>query len=247
MSRHLPPDKEASKVAEAVLRDHFGAVKIKVGPRLGQPGPVDLAQDEAKIRAVQQAVGRTVPLMIDGNGSYSVSEAKMLARRIDDVGIRFFEEPCPYDDIETYVQLASDPTFPPIQVGEQNWNLYTFRDFVSRRACHYYAADPVKCGGLGSAKRAAVLCRAFGVGYTPHNTTKSIGLAAAMHLALSTPECDGWYEYSIESGSDMDLINAKIGHWDGHLQDGKIWIEGKPGLGVDVDEGWLSHHLTVCR
>lgn len=53
-----------------------------------------------------------------------------------------------------------------------------------------------ECGGFSSAKRVAVLCRAFGITYAPHNTSKGIGLAAAIQLAACTPEYEYYLEYS---------------------------------------------------
>jgi L-alanine-DL-glutamate epimerase-like enolase superfamily enzyme len=242
MSRDLSPDEEAVKIHRAVERERFAAVKIKVGPRYGSGHPVDLERDAAKVQAVREAIGPKRGLMIDGNGSYTVAEAIALFEQVRHCNILFFEEPCPYYDVEAYVHLARQLPV-ALHVGEQEWNLYTFRDFISRRACHYWGADPIKCGGLANAKRAAVLCRAFGVTYTPHNTTRSIGFAAALHLAVSTPECRSSYEYSIESPIPATPgITLHI-----TIAEGQAWPSGRPGLGVDVDEAELEAASTVVH
>ncbi len=242
MSRNLTPDQEADKLTAALEQFKFRAVKVKVGPRYGQGLEVDLDADEAKVRRVREAIGPEMTLMIDGNGSYTDIQAMELYQRIRDQKIHYFEEPCPYDDIEAYVRLAHAMTI-PIHVGEQNWNLYTFRDFVSRGACHYYGADPIKCGGLASAKRAATLCRAFGVQYVPHNTTRGLGFAAALHLATSTPECNTFYEYSIEPRANR----SEPWSWDVRVQDGMVEVGDSPGLGVVVDEAAMHREFTVYR
>lgn len=234
MSRHLAANEEAAKVRSAVDRFGFRAVKIKTGPRYGTGQSVDLDADEAKIRAVRSAVGSRIGLMIDGNGSYSVAQAVALVGRVRDVGLLYFEEPCPYSDRAAYRQLAA--VLPvPVQVGEQDWDLYAFRDYIGDARVAYYGADPIKCGGLARAKRAAVLCRAFGTAYMPHNTTRSIGWAAGLHLAWSTPDIGPFYEYSIEPGvPHHPAIDTGV-----TIAEGAAVITSAPGLGVRVDEARL--------
>ncbi|MCY0878932.1 MAG: mandelate racemase/muconate lactonizing enzyme family protein [Firmicutes bacterium] len=242
MSRHLPPQEEALKARNAVEQGGFSAIKIKVGPRYGTGQPVDLDQDVAKVAAVREAIGPDIKLMIDANGSYTVAEAIALYRRIRDLDIYFFEEPCPYCDLNAYAALARQLPV-ALNVGEQEWNLVTFRDWLSRGACHFFAADPIKCGGLTNAKRAAVLCRAFGITYAPHNTTRSIGFAAALHLATSSPECRSFYEYSIEPGPPASPgISLPI-----HVAEGYAWLDNQPGLGVEADERALGSALALVR
>lgn len=242
MSRDLTHEQEAEKLREGIDKFHFKAVKIKVGPRLGTGLPVNLADDAAKVRTVREAIGPDIKLMLDGNSSYTYMQAVQLYDRIKPYDIYHYEEPCPYYDIEAYVKLAS--TLPvPIHVGEQDWNLYTFRDFIARGACHMYAADPIKCGGLSNAKRAAVLCRAFGIEYIPHNTTRGIGFAAALHLAASTPECSGYYEYSIEKNN----LREQFMRQPLQVSDGYIQVPDGIGLGIEIDVEKMEKLLQVTR
>ncbi|MDB5083804.1 MAG: hypothetical protein JWN30_690 [Bacilli bacterium] len=242
MSRDLSPEQEAEKLNEGIAKYHFKAVKIKVGPRFGTGLPVDLNQDAEKVRIVRTAIGKECRLMIDGNSSYTYIQAVQLFEKVKQYDIHHFEEPCPYYDVDAYIKLTS--TLPvPIHVGEQDWNIYTFRDFIAKGACHLYAADPIKCGGLLSAKRAATLCRAFGIHYVPHNTTRGVGFAAALHLAASTPECNSYYEYSIEKNNLREqMLKSKF-----TVKDGFIHVPDGPGLGIEVDEEKMEQLLTVIK
>jgi len=240
MSRDLTLEQEVEKLREGIDKYHFQAVKIKVGPRFGTGLPVDLDYDALKVRTVREAIGDSCRLMIDGNSSYSYIQAVQLFDKIKQYDIHHYEEPCPYYDIEAYVKLTE--TLPvPIHVGEQDWNIFTFRDYIARGACHLYAADPIKCGGIASAKRAATLCKAFNIGYVPHNTTRGVGFAAALHLAASTPECSGYYEYSIEKGNFreqflQDSFEVEIGF---------IKVPNGIGLGIELDEEKMKRMLNV--
>ncbi|MCR8633280.1 mandelate racemase/muconate lactonizing enzyme family protein [Paenibacillus radicis (ex Xue et al. 2023)] len=242
MSRDLSNDQETGKLREGLDRFQFKAVKIKVGPRFGTGLPVDLNEDAEKVRRVREEIGPDCKLMVDGNSSYTYIQAVQLFDKIKQYDIHHYEEPCPYYDVDTYVRLCS--TLPvPIHVGEQDWNIFTFRDFIAKGACHLYAADPIKCGGILSAKRAATLCRAFNIHYVPHNTTRGVGFAAALHLASSTPECTSYYEYSIEKESirEQFLTQQFV------IEDGFIHVPDGPGLGIDLDEEKMESVLHVVK
>ncbi|TDG00611.1 mandelate racemase/muconate lactonizing enzyme family protein [Paenibacillus piri] len=242
MSRDLTHEQEADKLREGLEKYSFKAVKIKVGPRYGTGLPVDLSDDARKVRKVREAIGPDCRLMIDGNSSYTYIQAVQLYDKIKEYDIHHYEEPCPYYDVDAYVKLCG--TLPvPIHVGEQDWNLFTFRDFIAKGACHLYAADPIKCGGLLSAKRAATLCRAFNIHYVPHNTTRGVGFAAALHLAGSTPECTSYYEYSIEKNNLREqLLKEQF-----VVEDGYIHVPDGPGLGIELDEEKMERLLQVSR
>ncbi|TDF98707.1 enolase C-terminal domain-like protein [Paenibacillus piri] len=224
---------------EGIERCHFKAVKIKVGPRYGSGLPVDLDRDALKVKTVREAIGDECRLMVDGNSSYTYIQAVQLYEKISRYQLHYYEEPCPYYDIEAYIKLCR--TLPvPIHVGEQDWNIFTFRDFIAKGACHLYAADPIKCGGISQAKRAATLCRAFGIHYVPHNTTKGVGFAAALHLAASTPECNSYYEYSIEKDELREQFEPK----EFVVQNGFIRVPEGHGLGIDPDEEKMDRLLN---
>ena len=77
--RTMAPAGAAAEAGEALALG-FRAVKVKVGRS-------DLAADLATIRAVRQAVGADVRLMVDYNQSLSVAEALDRVRVLDGEGL----------------------------------------------------------------------------------------------------------------------------------------------------------------
>src|SRR5919199_5939180 len=62
------------------------AIKMKVG---GAP----MLEDVQRVKAVREAIGPNVKLMVDANCAYRAYEAIQFARRIEDYDIFWFEEP----------------------------------------------------------------------------------------------------------------------------------------------------------
>lgn len=243
MSRDLSPEEEALKVKKAVDEFGFKAVKIKVGARMGNStGVIDYEGDIEKVKALRQVLGDKIKIMIDGNSSFTYFQAEQLFSKIKEYDIYVFEEPCPYFDIDSYVKLAQRISV-PINIGEQDWNIFTIKEFIAREACHISAVDVTKCGGFSNARRVAALCKAFGILYAPHNTTRGIGLFATAHLVASTPECAFYQEYSIQGLGDREkyLLNRPV------PKNGTTMVPEAPGLGVEMDLERMEAEMTVVR
>jgi len=230
MCRNLSIEDECIKVENSVKKFGFKAVKIKVGPRLGNVlSLLDMEEDIEKVKSIRYVIGEKCKLIIDGNSSYICSQALQFYEKVKQYDIYIFEEPCPYYDLESYLQLARKLPV-PIDVGEQDWNLYTFRDFIAHGAVQVCAADVTKCGGFSNMKRVAALCRAFGVSLSPHDTSTSIGMAANLQFIASSPECNAYHEFSIEPKRTPDYLLNEF-----QVKNGFLQIPDKPGLGVELD------------
>ncbi|MFC4778231.1 mandelate racemase/muconate lactonizing enzyme family protein [Paenibacillus sp. GCM10023252] len=239
MSRHLSAEEEAAKVLSSIEEYGFEAIKMKVGPRLGTGQAVDLEEDVRRVHVMREAIGPRMKLMLDANSSYSYTEAVRFYHFVKEADIYHYEEPCRYDDVQAYVKLAGQLPV-PIHVGEQDWNLYTFRSFIASGACQLYAPDVVKCGGIASAVRAAVLCRAFGVTYAPHNTSRGLGLAATLQLAAALPECSYYMEWKIGNDPSEAYLQAPL-----QLTGGRLNIPSGQGLGVEPDLEKMRRTMRV--
>lgn len=242
LSRHLSVKEECEKIKKCIDQYGFKAIKIKTGSRFGNNDFItDIEKDVEKVRAIREAIGPDCKLLIDGNGSYTYFQAVQLFEKIKHYDIYQFEEPCPYYDIEAYIKLCQKLSV-PINVGEQDWNLFTFRDFISKGACHICAADLTKCGGFSSAGRIAALCRAFGIIYGPHNTSRGIGMAATIQFAASTPECNYYMEYCIEDNKN-NMESYMLNKFS--PVNGTVKVPDMPGIGIEMDIDKMNKTMHV--
>lgn len=230
MSRDLTVEQECEKIKRAVDKYGFNAVKIKVGPRMGNVSAgIDMKTDIDKVKGIRDVIGKNRKLILDGNSSFTYFQALQFYEAVKEYDIMIFEEPCPYYDLEAYIQLSQKLPI-PINVGEQDWNIYTFRDFISKGAVQVCAADVTKCGGFINMKRIAALCRAYGILLSPHDTTTGVGMAAQLQFIASSPECNAYHEYSIELKTGSNYLINKF-----EVQDGLIKVPEGPGLGIELD------------
>jgi mandelate racemase len=149
--------------AEAIeLREEGGFMGLKL--RLGRERIHD---DLSTLKAVRNAVGDDIHLMVDFNQGLHLGEALKRCHLIDDFGLEWIEEPIVYDNFDGYKQLAAELKT-PIQIGE---NFYGPRDLyraVRGKACDYVMPDFMRIGGVTGWLRAAAIAGAAGVPMSTH-------------------------------------------------------------------------------
>ena len=96
--------------AKAYVEAGFTMLKTKVGL-------LSVEVDAARIRAIRNAVGPKVKIMVDANHAYNVATAIRMAKLLEPLDITCFEEPVPPEDLRGYAKLRQS-TFIPIAGGE---------------------------------------------------------------------------------------------------------------------------------
>jgi L-alanine-DL-glutamate epimerase-like enolase superfamily enzyme len=163
--------------AKASVAKGWPGVKIKVG----KP---DAAEDVERLRAVREAVGPSIHLMVDANQSMTVAEAKRRARLFEPFDLFWFEEPLPAEDITGHAQLAASTSL-PIAVGESLYSPSHFREYLAAGACGIVQVDVARIGGITPWLKTAHLAETFNVKVAPHFLMElHVSLAAAVPNAL---------------------------------------------------------------
>jgi mandelate racemase len=203
--------------AEAIeLRDEGGFSGLKL--RLGRERVRD---DLATLRAVRQAVGEDMQLMVDFNQGLDLGDALLRCHAIDDFGLAWIEEPIVYDNLDGYIQLAAELKT-PIQIGE---NFYGPRDLhraLQCKACDYVMPDFMRIGGVTGWLRSAAIAGTAGVPISTHLYPE-----VAAHVMRVT-ETAHWLEW--QDWADPILQKPY------DIKDGLIHIPDVPGIGLEWNE-----------
>src|SRR5436305_10894499 len=101
---HLSTEELVAGARQSIAQGWPG-VKLKVG----KPSPFE---DLERLRAVREAVGPPVHIMVDANQSMTSPEAKRRARLFEDIDVFWFEEPLPAEDIGGHARLAASTSVP---------------------------------------------------------------------------------------------------------------------------------------
>ncbi len=211
----IMPLKPLLKEAAELLEEGFGAVKLRLGRQSAR-------DDMEALRAVKEAIGPDVTLMVDFNQGLSVAEALKRGRMIDDEGgVYWIEEPVRADDFAGSARLAREIAT-PIQIGENFMGPEQMAQALAAGACDFVMPDAQRIGGVTGWMRAAALAQGAGVEMSSHLFPE-----ASCHLLAATPTCH-WLEFVDWAAPVLqDPLQVKDGH---------VPIPERPGLGMTWDE-----------
>lgn len=188
-------------------------VKIKVGRRSG-------AEDAGRVRAVREAIGDSMDLMIDANQSMTASEAIRRAALFEPYDLAWFEEPLPAEDVAGHERLAAATTI-PIAVGESMYSIGHFREYLQRAAAGVVQVDVARIGGITPWLKVAHLAEAFNVSVCPH-------FLMELHVSLVAAVPNGRYVEHIPQLRAVTTNQIQI-------LDGHAVAPRTPGLGITWD------------
>ena len=114
LRRDMTPAEEAQRAASFVDMG-YSAYKL----HSAVPGAIDDPADQtlATVKAVRDAVGDDIEILVDVNGAFSTHHAMDIGRALEDMGVFHFEEPRPHYDLPGLATIA-DALDIPIASGE---------------------------------------------------------------------------------------------------------------------------------
>jgi L-alanine-DL-glutamate epimerase-like enolase superfamily enzyme len=233
------PDR-AAEIARWALGHGFRAMKVKVGLSQSRDGEGADA-DFDRVAAVRSVIGPDIKLGVDANGGWGDAATAVAAiERLKPLGIAFAEQPVWAGDPEEMAAVRRAAGV-PIIADESLYTLADAQQLARAAACDVFSIYVGKAGGIGPAKAIADFALSRGIGCTiGSNLELGVGSAAMLHLGLAhrgiTPDkypCDiiGPFYY------EADILKEPL-----DLGRGRAAPNGRPGLGVDLNEDMLEKY-----
>lgn len=232
------PDITEALVKEALgyKEAGFSGMKLKVG--------YGIDTDLKYIKAIREAIGEDLFLMVDANHAYNAGEAIRLAKEMEPFHIHWFEEPVPPEDIDGYIEVKNSSVI-PVAGGECEYTRYGFRELIQRRAVDILQPDLCAAGGFSEMTKIVAMASAANMPVIPHVWGTNVGLAAALQLFAALPNfperrfpAEPFFEYDrspnpLRDGVTVEKFKMKNGYLD---------IPERPGLGITLDPDFVEKH-----
>jgi mandelate racemase len=206
------------EATELVAEGAFEGLKLRLGR-------TRLDDDRRAIRAVRDAVGADVRLMVDFNQGLSLGDALHRCHALDGEGLYWFEEPITYNNLDGYAQLARELAT-PVQLGENFWGPRELLRALELRCGDYVMPDLMRIGGVSGWLRSVPIAAAMGIEVSTHLYPE-----VSAHLMRVT-ETAHWLEW-------QDWANPILAE-PFALADGKLVIPSTPGCGMEWNEAAVA-------
>ncbi len=225
-------DQTAEDMADLCVELHetlgVNAMKLKAG--------VMDPREEARVcELCREKLGEGFGLRIDPNGTWSVATAVRVGRRLEPLGMEYFEDPAwgleGNAAVRQQVRIPIATNMYPNRFDDLGPAIRMGAVDIVLTDLHYWEGP---CG----VKDLAAVCRTFNLGVAMHSGAEfGIELAAMLHTASTIPEMhvagDAHYHYLTD-----DIIEGGLMPY----EDGCIRVPTGPGLGVTLDEDKMNHY-----
>ncbi len=208
---------------------------LKAAPWDGYP-KITADHGTACTQAIRAAVGPAIEVMVDVHSNFTVEEAVRVAKQLEPVGLRWYEEPVAPAQVAETVAIARRIR-QPIAGGEFLFGVHGFLPLCRENAVAVIMPDVKHCGGLLAMTHIAAMAEAHGISVAPHNPSGPVATVATLHAIAGLRNCE-----------ILELQWGEVG-WRGELlqptepiQAGKAEIPKRPGFGISWNERLARKH-----
>jgi L-alanine-DL-glutamate epimerase-like enolase superfamily enzyme len=213
---------------DALQREAAGYVKTGFRAMKMRAGRAQVRDDVAAVRAVREAIGPDVGLMVDFGSAPSREKAERMAFAMEEFKLLWIEDPVVDEDPLDHAELARKVRT-PVCFGEKVYAPQGFARLIETRACDHLMADLQRAGGVTAWVRIAAMADAARLPLSTHILPE-----LNVQLAASAPT-GAWLEYLPWA---EDLFQDRL-----ELVDGQMRVPLRPGFGLRYNEALLAAAL----
>lgn len=189
------------------------------------------------VRAVREAVGEDIELMIEAHDRFSLSQAVRIGRMLEEYNPFWYETPVLSDNAENVAEVARRVKIPVI-AGERSNDPRDIAKLLSLGAIDIVNPEILGVGGISGLMDCFAIARGFDAYVAPHNAQSPLCTAVNVHVDatqtnLLIQEC---FDDSSVSWTDDVLIGYP------KVTNGFIEPTDAPGIGVTLNEREAEKH-----
>ncbi|HYM13468.1 MAG TPA: mandelate racemase/muconate lactonizing enzyme family protein [Bryobacterales bacterium] len=234
-----------AREAERVVKDGYTAIKFyplasaEMDPeghiRHVSHRSVDREAESAaiaRVKAVRDAVGPKIDLMLDMSAELTTDAVIRIGRRLEGEDILFLEEPVDPFDVEA-LKKFSEQVHIPVAVGERLYTRYGFRRVLELHAADIVQPDVGNTGGIMETKKIAAMAETYNMRVQPHNCASPVSTAAALQVDACIPNFMIQETYPYRVPEHFQLVDRAP---ELEIRNSFVPISDRPGLGLELVE-----------
>jgi len=225
--------------ASQIVESGFTALKFDPIPG---PWRTFVSKDVEKqavenVRAVRQAVGTNVDILVEMHRRLAPMHAVKIAREIEEYEPFWYEEPVLAENIDALASAKRNINI-PVVTGEELYTKFEFREVFEKQAADIINPDVCNVGGILELKEIAAMAEPYFVVVSPHNyNSTTLGLAATINASATMPNF-----LITEYFVNFEELGRDIATQPFQVENGYISLPESPGLGIDLDEESLAKY-----
>lgn len=189
--------------------------------------PADIEAGMKPFRALREAAGGALELIVDGHGFFQLPMALRIAEAMREVHPLCLEDVIRPDCVDT-IRDFRERCGLPLAVSEMLISTEDYRLVLQKQAADYIMIDPTWVGGISQTLKLTDLAQAYNVPVMMHDCTGPLTLLAGVHVGVARANV-AWQEtvrmlLRISYPELVTAVPAVVG--------GRIVAPAGPGLGA---------------
>lgn len=188
---------------------------------------------------VRAKVGFEPKLCHDVHSHLTGMNAAEFCRRLQPLQMLFVEDVLAPEQVSWYKHIRQVCTTPQA-VGELFTHPFEYLPLISERLIDYVRCRVSGIGGITPAKKVATMCEVFGTksAFQEGGENDPVNQLAAYHVDLSSPG------FGIQEENHFPPSVYEILPGTAEIRKGYLYGNGKPGLGIDINEALAARHAV---
>ncbi len=251
----LTEPEEYAEVAKVAIAQGYDAIKVdpiildKKGNR-PQTSPDDyklrtiLTHDKLtlavdRIKAIREAVGDAVDIIVEIHSVLGVNAAIQLGRALEPYRIFYYEEPVDPLNVDNMALVARSVNI-PIATGERIYTRWGYRPFFEKQALGIIQPDICLAGGLTETKKICDYAHIYDIATQIHVCGGPVSTAAALQLEAVIPNFV-IHEYHTHG---LKPVVRELCKYDYQPVNGQLTVPDLPGLGQELNNEIVKDYLA---
>ena len=238
----LSHPEEWAELAHSLSDDGWKAIKLRLHHETIQ-------EDIRTVELVRESVGDSMEIMVDANQAQSSGKwqpgviwdyrrAYETGKLLQDLDVYWMEEPLQRFAFKELAQLNRSLSL-PVAGGENNRGIHEFRAMVENDVYDVLQPESMVMDGITELRKIGTLAELYGKKIVPHHGGGDIGVIAHLHLVASWSHAPF---LELLNDPPIGSYKHKFVIFDNPPQVENGWIDlpDKPGLGVEIDPGFIE-------
>lgn len=195
-----------------------------------------------RVKAVRDAVGPDVDIIIEAHSILSATAAIQMGRVWEEFNCMYYEEPVHYLNVDLQQKVTHNVHI-PVAAGERLYTRWGYRQYFEKQLLDIIQPDPGLVGGITECKKICDYAYTYDIMVQVHACGSPIATATALQLEAAIPNfmIHEHHTYALKEG------NIKLCKQNYQPQNGYFAIPDLPGLGIELNDNVIGSPSFVVK
>jgi mannonate dehydratase len=191
----------------------------------------------AMIEHLRNTLGWKVELLHDAHERLPAILGVDFARELDKYKLFFLEDLFSPNDIQWFRRVR-EQCATPLAIGEIFNHPHEVVPLLQDRLIDFLRLRVAHIGGITPARKYAAIAEAYGVrtAWQGPGNISPVGHAAHLQLDLAV------WNFGVQEGPEFNERTIEMFPGTPEVREGYMWSNGRPGLGIDIDEAMAARY-----